>query len=413
MVALSLDPPPSSRNGRSPPRSFGRVVLAVALVVAAAVGFVLGRFTAPGGRFPMTVSAGAGASAAAAPAPAPPSAAAPAAQGAQPAPAAPAAGAPGTAALAPGPAAAAPAPVTASGPRRVTAALAGALEDSLASAMPREDRAFAEQLTQVVNRLLVWDLQVARDGRKGDRLEVVYLPPGTLPPGTPGANEPVVEAVRFASQKLGRTFAVYRFKAQGSAWPRYYRTDGSELEERLVTAAVADYDQVTSLLRDGRRHKGVDFRTPVGTPVFATFDGVVERRTWNFSGNGNCLDVRDLATGRHAIYLHLDVLPKDMVPGRRVKKGEQIATSGNSGHSFAAHLHYQLEDANGTILDPFAVQPTRRASLDTAEKPAFDGRRAALDAQLSGTAVAAAPVAAPIPAATAPVAPVPASLPAR
>ena len=197
-----------------------------------------------------------------------------------------------------------------------------------------------------------------------------------------------MDAVRFVSQKLGRTFAVYRFQADGQKWPRYYRVDGTELEERLVAAPVADYDQVTSLLRDGRRHKGVDFRTPAGTPVFATFDGVVERRNWNFAGNGNCLDVRDSATGQHAIYLHLEVLPKDMSPGRRVRKGEQIALSGNSGHSFAPHLHYQLESPDGRILDPFAVQPIRRGALDAGAKSAFEAARAKLDAAL-GSAVAA------------------------
>jgi murein DD-endopeptidase len=100
--------------------------------------------------------------------------------------------------------------------------------------------------------------------------------------------------------------------------------------------------------------------------------------------------VKDLATGRHAIYLHLEVLPKEMVQGRRVKKGEQIALSGNSGHSFAPHLHYQLESPDGVILDPFAVQATRRAALDAGQKAAFETRRGQLDAALGGAAMAAA-----------------------
>ncbi len=250
----------------------------------------------------------------------------------------------------------------------------------------------------MVNRLLVWNLQVARDGRSGDRLEVLYSPPAGG--SEPGAAEPVVHALRYDSQKLAAVVAAYRYQAPGARWHRYYRPDGSEVEERLVDAPTPDYDQVTSLLRDGRRHKGVDFRTPVGSPVFATFDGVIERRNWNFAGNGNCLDVRDLASGRHAIFLHLDVLPKDMVPGRQVKKGERIASSGNSGHSFAPHLHYQLESPDGQVLDPFAVQPTRRAALDGAARAAFDAERVRLDAALAGTTVASnsiggAPVAPP------------------
>jgi murein DD-endopeptidase len=391
MVSLALDPPPSSFRGRGAPRrGLRRLVVSAALLVAGSVGFFAGRWTAPGGRFAVTVSAGPGGASV-------PSAAAPetAASAVPAAPAGPGA-APGAASAAPGavPAvagvAAAPPPAGPSaGPRRINAALSGALEDTIAAALPPEDRKIAPELTQVVNRLLVWDLQVARDGRRGDRLEILYAPPTAVAPGLPPSGEPVVEAVRFASQKLARTFAVYRFQAPGAKYARYYRADGTELEERLVEAPIADYDQVTSLLRDGRRHKGVDFRTPTGTPVFATFEGVIERRNWNFSGNGNCLDVKDLATGRHAIYLHLDVLPKEMVPGRRVKKGEQIALSGNTGRSFAPHLHYQLESPAGAILDPFAVQPTRKAALDGGHKPAFETRRGQLDAALAGTAVAA------------------------
>jgi murein DD-endopeptidase MepM/ murein hydrolase activator NlpD len=293
-----------------------------------------------------------------------------------------------------------PAPAVPAGPRRLVVTLQGPLEEAVTAAVPASDRGFASELTQVVNRLLVWSLQVARDGRRGDRLEVLYSPPAGG--SDPGASEPVVHALRYDSQKLSAVVAAYRYQAPGARWHRYYRPDGSELEERLVDSPTPEYDQITSLLRDGRRHKGVDFRKPVGSPVFATFDGIIERRNWNFGGNGNCLDVRDVASGRHAIFLHLDVLPKDMLPGRRVKKGEQIASSGNSGHSFAPHLHYQLESPDGQVLDPFAVQPVHRISLDAAARAAFEAERTRLDAALSGTTVARAspeaPVAPPAPA---------------
>jgi murein DD-endopeptidase MepM/ murein hydrolase activator NlpD len=414
MVSLALDPPPS-RPGRTPRGPGRRTGLLVRLLVAAAVGFLAGRFTAPGGRFPITVSRPSPEKAAASATPVAPRA--PDAAVAQPAPAAAQGGvtgqvvaippaAPGAVPSAPAPTPAA-APATPSGPRRIIATVSGALEESIATAMPAEDRGLAEQLTQVVNRLLVWDLQVSRDGRRGDRIEILYSPAPAAAPGLPSSAEPVVEAVRFASQKLGRTFAAYRYQVPGAKWPHYYRTDGTDLETHLVDAPVADYDQVTSLLKDGRRHKGVDFRTPAGTPVFATFDGVIERRNWNFAGNGNCLDVRDVATGRHAIFLHLEVLPKDMAPGRRVKKGEQIALSGNSGHSFAPHLHYQLESPDGRILDPFEVHQVRKVTLDSGQRAGFDSRRAQLEAALAGTVVAAAPAQA------APAAPVvPAAAPA-
>jgi murein DD-endopeptidase MepM/ murein hydrolase activator NlpD len=405
MVSLALDPPPS-RGGRNPQGTRLRsVALYLALGGAAAAGFVLGRWTAPGGRFAVTLASGSGPGGGG-PEPGRPSDRAPAPSSASAAPVAATPGQPPSVAQAAAGVAPVPAPAAAPSPagtHRVSVTLSGALEESISRALPPEDRPLAEELTQVVNRLLVWDMQVARDGRKGDRLEVVYAPPESPAPGVPASGEPVVHGVRFASQKLMRTIAAYRFKAAGAKWARFFRPDGTELEERLVDSPVSEYDQITSLLRDGRRHKGVDFRTPVGTPVLATFEGVIERRNWNFASNGNCLDLRDLGTGRHAIFLHLEVLPHDMVPGRRVKKGEQIASSGNSGRSFAPHVHYQLESADGRVLDPFEIQPLRRVAVDAAVRPAFEAERARLDALLAGAALAqAAPAPPAAPAAPAP-----------
>jgi murein DD-endopeptidase MepM/ murein hydrolase activator NlpD len=393
MVSLSIDPPPNSRQPRSSGRGLLVAVYVVSVLVALGAGFWLGRSTAPAER--ALESAGSGGADPTAAAVTSTAAATPTSTStatstptAAPTPGAMPAGA--TPAPTPAVAAVPPAPVP-QGSRRVVATLQGPLEDSIRRALAPEEKAIADELTQVVNRLLVWDLQVARDGRKGDRVEVVYTPAAAVAPGLAVSGEPVVEAVRYASQKLGKVFAAYRFQPEGARWPRYFREDGTELEEQLVDAPIGEYEQVTSLLRDGRRHKGVDFKAPVGSPVFAPFDGVIERRNWNFRANGNCLEIRDVASGRRAIFLHLDVLPKDMTPGRRVRKGERIAASGNSGRSYAPHLHYQLETADGRVLDPYEVHRTTRRAVAAAERAGFEVSRARLDAAL-GTAPQAVPV---------------------
>ncbi|HET8539041.1 MAG TPA: M23 family metallopeptidase [Anaeromyxobacter sp.] len=370
MVSLAIDRPPSSQHGRA--RGVARRIgSAVVLAGVLGAGFWLGRVTAPAAR------------ASATPAATPTATPTPTSTSTSTATATATPTATPTPTSTPTPTATATSTSTA-GPRRVVATVSGSLEDSIAAAMASGDRALAEQLTQVVNRLLVWQLQVARDGRRGDRIEVLWTPPAAAGAGVPASGEPVVDAVRYTSSKLGGVFAAYRWQPDGARWARYYRADGSEIELRLVDSPIGDYEQVTSLLRDGRRHKGVDFRTPVGSPVRAPFDGVIERRNWNFAGNGNCLDLRDPATGRHAIFLHLDVLPKELAPGRTVRKGEVIASSGNSGRSFAPHLHYQLEDAGGKVLDPFAIHRTERRSLPGEQKARFDAARAQLDARLTG-----------------------------
>ncbi|HET9599435.1 MAG TPA: M23 family metallopeptidase, partial [Anaeromyxobacteraceae bacterium] len=276
--------------------------------------------------------------------------------------------------------------------RRVAVTLRGPLEESVAAAMPPGEKAWAEQLTQVVNRLLVWNLHVSRDARKGDKLEVLYELPTAVPTevqaigdGGPATKEPVVLALRYGSQKLGKLLTAYRFKPEGSSFAHYYTSDGVDVEEHLVDGPIDSWEQVTSLLRDGRRHKGVDYKTPVGTPVKAPFDGTITRRNWKFSANGNCLEIEGPGA-RRAIFLHLEAVPKEMQPGRKVKKGEVVAKSGNSGHSTAPHLHYQLEGPDGKVLDPFTVHATRSVKLEGGARAAFEAERQRLDPMLVAAA---------------------------
>jgi murein DD-endopeptidase len=380
MVSLALDAP-SRRRYEHGPRFRGLKLLVALFVLGAtgAGGFYLGRRTAPERTAPVEPAAAAAAQAATTTAPS----VAPAATAPSSAPAVALPTAPPISVAAPSGETAAP------GIRRAAVTLRGAMEESIASALPRGEGRLAQELTQVVNRLLVWDLLISRDGRRGDQLEILYRPAASAAPGLPPSGEPVVEALRFASQKLGKTIAAYRFQPDGAKWARYYRADGTEVEERLVEGPIREYEQITSLLRDGRRHKGVDFKAPVGTPVYAPFDGVVVRRNWNWSYNGNSLDVLDPATGRHAIFLHLDVVPKEMSPGRKVKKGELVANAGNSGRSYAAHLHYQLENSDGKVLDPFEIHATSRGAIDPGKRGLFEAERARLDGLLAGTPAAA------------------------
>lgn len=245
--------------------------------------------------------------------------------------------------------------------KALTTTINGPLESAIVAVAGKE---VGTPLTQVVNRSLVWWMRVPQDLVKGDTLAVVY----ELRDG----QEPLVHGVRFNSRKLGKVFEAWRYQPKDSAFARYYQADGSELEERLVGGPLDSYEQITSLLRDGRKHKGVDFKTPVGTPVKATFDGTITRKNWNFRGNGNSIEIEEAGgQGRTAMFLHLSELPKTVHPGQKVKKGEVLAKSGNTGHSFAPHLHYQLMKGD-KVIDPFTSHATERTSLPASEKAPFE-----------------------------------------
>ncbi len=86
-------------------------------------------------------------------------------------------------------------------------------------------------------------------------------------------------------------------------------------------------------------HKGVDFAMKPGNPIYATGDGIVESVEFEFFGYGNNV-VIDHGFGYKTRYAHLKSI--GLVEGMKVKRGECIGLSGNSGKSTGPHLHYEV-----------------------------------------------------------------------
>lgn len=89
------------------------------------------------------------------------------------------------------------------------------------------------------------------------------------------------------------------------------------------------------------RHEGIDFAVPVGTPVLAMADGVVEGiGTWG-PAFGSHSPIINHGKGNHTIYAHVSkVLVK---VGDKVKKGQHIADSGAVGNVTGPHLHVERQ----------------------------------------------------------------------
>lgn len=94
-------------------------------------------------------------------------------------------------------------------------------------------------------------------------------------------------------------------------------------------------------------HKGIDWATPIGTPIVASNGGKVVTAGW-VSGYGYAVYINH-DDGRQTRYGHLNkVLVK---VGQYVSQGEKIALSGNTGRSTGPHLHFEIR-INGTAVNP-------------------------------------------------------------
>lgn len=94
-------------------------------------------------------------------------------------------------------------------------------------------------------------------------------------------------------------------------------------------------------------HKGVDWATPVGTPVYASSGGTVAKAGWG-SGYGYVVYINH-PDGRQTRYAHLSKVQVSV--GQTVSQGDRIALSGNTGVSSGPHIHFEI------LIDGKQVNP--------------------------------------------------------
>ncbi len=105
------------------------------------------------------------------------------------------------------------------------------------------------------------------------------------------------------------------------------------------------------VLKVSRMHPGLDFHAPVGTPIYATGDGVIKEAKAG-SGLGRYVKIEHTTAGYLTIYGHMSKIAQGIRSGRPVKRGDVIGFSGNTGLSEAPHLHYEVRDLEGKQLNP-------------------------------------------------------------
>ncbi|MFD1950259.1 M23 family metallopeptidase [Sphingomonas arantia] len=94
-------------------------------------------------------------------------------------------------------------------------------------------------------------------------------------------------------------------------------------------------------------HAGIDLAGPVGTPIYATADGVVNKAGWG-NGYGNLVQISH-GSGMETRYGHMSKIL--VSPNTRVHRGQLIGLMGSTGRSTGSHLHYEVR------IDGRAVNP--------------------------------------------------------
>ncbi|MFH1180961.1 MAG: CapA family protein [bacterium] len=95
------------------------------------------------------------------------------------------------------------------------------------------------------------------------------------------------------------------------------------------------------------QHLGVDLDAKMNTPVYAANDGAVAL-TYDFIDYGKTIII-DHGLGIFSLYLHLDKF--NFSEGQKIKQGDIVGLSGNTGYSIAPHLHFSIK-LNGASVNP-------------------------------------------------------------
>lgn len=244
------------------------------------------------------------------------------------------------------------------------------------------DPALADQLAEILG----WNIDFFRDLRVGDSFEILYA---EYRRENQTVRDPEVLAVHFMNQ--GETTSAYRFENEFDL-PAFYDETGNSLERQFLRAPLK-FSRISSnfshrrlhpVLKRYRPHYGVDYAAPKGTPVFATSDGVIIKRTRD-RASGNFVGLRH-GNGYESYYLHLSRFAKSQSVGQKVKQGDVIGYVGNTGWSTAPHLDYRIK-RNGKWVNPRKLDLPPADPVSDELRPVFASRIDFYDGLMAGAPV--------------------------
>jgi len=155
----------------------------------------------------------------------------------------------------------------------------------------------------------------------------------------------------------------------------YYSFDGKSLKKAFLKSPV-EFSRISSgfamrvhpISGQWKQHKGIDFPAPIGTPIRAAGDGVVDfAGTQN--GYGNFITIKHWANYTTA-YAHMSRFAPGIKKGTKVSQGDVIGYVGVTGWSTGAHLHYEFR-VGGEACDPNKMNVQQQAPLTAAEMGRF------------------------------------------
>ncbi|MDX8395871.1 MAG: peptidoglycan DD-metalloendopeptidase family protein [Mariprofundaceae bacterium] len=249
----------------------------------------------------------------------------------------------------------------------------GIIEDSLFAAAGKAG--MDDRTSMNLVDIFGWDIDFARDLRKGDHFTVLYEERFDDTGKMIGS---VILAAEFVNQ--GRSHQTIRY-ALANGNHEYFTPSGHSMRKTYLKSPVK-YSRISSRFSSSRKHpvlgytrahRGVDYAASSGTPIRAVGNGRVVY-AGRKGGYGRYVKIRHNNANHATAYAHLRRYGRGIKKGKRVKQGQIIGYVGMSGLATGPHLHFEFQ-VRGRAVNPLAVRhkpakPVPKSELATFKKQA-------------------------------------------
>jgi murein DD-endopeptidase MepM/ murein hydrolase activator NlpD len=222
-------------------------------------------------------------------------------------------------------------------------------------------------------RVNSYDVDFKQRVKPGDQFEVFF----------DSSSDDEIGELLYTSMTIdGVQRKFYRFRTPDDVVD-YYDEDGNSAKKFLMRNPVKGGRYTSGygmrkhpLLGIVRMHTGVDWAAPVGTPILAAGDGIIEM-VGGKGGYGNYVRIRH-PNGYSTAYGHMARYADGVAPGVAVKQGQIIGYVGNSGLSTGPHCHFEVL-VNNDFVNPMTIAVPRGLQLQGREFAEFRRERNRID----------------------------------
>ncbi len=232
-------------------------------------------------------------------------------------------------------------------------------------------------------QLYSFDIDFQRDIRKGNKIKIffeIY---------TDSQNNYIKSGnINFSEIILNdESYELYRFQSEGNEFVEYFNSDGKSATKALMKTPINGARLSSGfgmrkhpILGYNKKHQGVDFAAPTGTPVMAAGTGHIEF-VGNNGGAGKYIRIKHL-NGYKTSYSHLSKYASGIQKNIKVRQGQVIGYVGNTGLSTGPHLHYEVI-FNGKRINPMKMKLPSGKQLKDKNLEIFLDEKNRINAEIS------------------------------